>query len=65
MNDHKFEKRYRSLVGMKEMNDSLEKIKAEIRKWYGIISVKELICNKALIVEIEKIERLLSRQVVA
>jgi hypothetical protein len=43
---------------------ALERIKAEIRNWYGNLSVKELAYNKALIAEIEKLERLLAGKVV-
>lgn len=43
---------------------ALERIKTEIRNWYGNLSVKELAYNKALIAEIEKLERLLAGKVV-
>ena len=43
---------------------AIEKIKTEIRNWYGNLSVKELVYNKALIAEIEKLERLLAGKVV-
>ena len=43
---------------------AIEKIKTEIRNWYGNLSVKELAYNKALIAEIEKLERLLAGKVV-
>ncbi len=45
--------------------EAIQKIKDEIRSWYGSLSVKEIVCNKALITEIEKLERLLAGQVVA
>ena len=43
---------------------AIERIKTEIRNWYGNLSVKELAYNKALIAEIEKLERLLAGKVV-
>lgn len=43
---------------------AIEKIKTEIRNWYGNISVKELVYNKVLVAEIEKLERLLAGKVV-
>lgn len=43
---------------------AIRKIKTEIRNWYGSLSVKELVRNKALVDEIEKLERLLSGQAV-
>lgn len=43
---------------------AVERIKPEIRNWYGNLSVKELVYNKALIAEIEKLERLLAGKVV-
>ena len=43
---------------------AIEKIKTEIRNWYGNLSVKELVYNKALIAEIENLERLLAGKVV-
>jgi len=43
---------------------AMERIKTEIRNWYGNLSVKELVYNKALIAEIEKLERLLAGKVV-
>lgn len=43
---------------------AIERIKTEIRNWYGNLSVKELAYNKTLIAEIEKLERLLAGKVV-
>lgn len=43
---------------------AVERIITEIRNWYGNLSVKELAYNKALIAEIEKLERLLAGKVV-
>lgn len=43
---------------------ALERIKTEIRNWYGNLSVKELVYNKVLVAEIEKLERLLAGKVV-
>lgn len=43
---------------------ALERIKTEIRNWYGNLSVKELVYNKVLVAEIEKLERLLMGKVV-
>ncbi len=45
--------------------NALQRIKTEIRNWYGSLSVKELVHNTALISEIEKLERLLAGKVVA
>ncbi len=42
---------------------AIQKIKEEIRTWYGSLSVKELMCNRPLVAEIEKLERLLASQV--
>lgn len=38
------------------------RFKLEFRKWYGSLSIKEIIENKQLIAEVEAFERLLSRQ---
>ncbi len=43
---------------------AIQKIKTEIRNWYGGLSVRELVTNSALVAEIEKLERLLMSQVV-
>lgn len=43
---------------------AIQKIKTEIRNWYGSLSVKELVQNKSLVAEIEKLERILANQVV-
>ncbi|MFN8846612.1 MAG: hypothetical protein ACK5V3_15785 [Bdellovibrionales bacterium] len=43
---------------------AIEKIKTELRNWYGNLSVKELVYNKVLVAEIEKLERLLAGKVV-
>jgi hypothetical protein len=40
----------------------LDKIKEALRKWYGTLSVKEIIANRELIAEIESFERMLSGQ---
>lgn len=42
---------------------AIERIKTEIRNWYGNLSVKELVYNKVLVAEIEKLERLLAGKV--
>jgi len=44
------------------LKSALERIRRELRKWYGVISVKELVSNKALTFEIETIERLFAQQ---
>lgn len=44
--------------------NAIERIKTEIRNWYGNLSVKELVYNKVLVAEIEKLERLLAGKVV-
>ncbi|MGE0525745.1 MAG: hypothetical protein AB7G93_01125 [Bdellovibrionales bacterium] len=46
----------------KSTKDLLNRIKEAVRKWYGTLSVKELVVNKALVAEIEAFERLLSKQ---
>lgn len=43
---------------------AIQKIKTEIRNWYGGLSVRELVTNSTLVAEIEKLERLLMTQVV-
>lgn len=43
---------------------AIQRLKTEIRNWYGNLSVKELAGNKTLIAEIEKLERLLAGKVV-
>lgn len=45
-------------------SSAIERIKTEIRNWYGNLSVKELVYNKVLVAEIEKLERLLAGKVV-
>lgn len=37
----------------------LQKIKTELRSWYGSLSVKEIITNKKLTSEIENLEQFL------
>ena len=37
-------------------------IRRELRRWYGLISVEELVANKELVLEIEVLERMLARQ---
>lgn len=44
------------------VNQLLNKIKEALRKWYGTLSVKEIISNRALIAEIEALERMLSKR---
>ncbi|MBX3032897.1 MAG: hypothetical protein KF865_03165 [Bdellovibrionaceae bacterium] len=43
-------------------NQLLNKIRDALRKWYGTLSVKEIISNRVLIVEIEALERMLSKR---
>lgn len=43
----------------------LQNLRTEIREWYGSLSVQELTVNKALVEKIEKLERLLSKSMVA
>jgi hypothetical protein len=38
----------------------LAKLRDEFRRWYGRLSVNELVSNKRLVEEIEAIERLLN-----
>lgn len=40
----------------------INKVRQEIRAWYGSLSVKEIISNKRLMSEIQKLEQLLSTQ---
>jgi hypothetical protein len=40
----------------------LDAIRRELRRWYGLISVEELVSNKELVLEIEVLERMLARQ---
>ena len=51
---------------MKEISfnfqNALASIKREFRKWYGMISVRELTSNHALTLEIEILEKMLSHQ---
>ena len=39
---------------------ALATIKRELRKWYGAISVDELVGNRELVLEIETLERMLA-----
>lgn len=41
---------------------ALANIRRELRKWYGSISVKELVSNRELVLEIEVLERMLANQ---
>ncbi len=41
---------------------ALEILKTEIRRLYGLLSVKELVSNPELVLEIEILERMLSRK---
>lgn len=41
------------------MKSALAMIRAELRRWYGIISVEELVCNCDLAQEIAVLERML------
>lgn len=43
----------------------LKNLRDLVRKWYGAISIDELMKNSALVKEIEKIELLLSQMAVA
>jgi hypothetical protein len=43
---------------------ALQKIKTELRNWYGSLSVRELVTNKILVKEIETLEHLLSGRLV-
>lgn len=45
--------------------DVAQKIRRELREWYGSLSVRELSMNRALIEEIEKLERLLTKGAIA
>lgn len=41
---------------------SLDRVKEELRKWYGMLSLKEIVTNKALIQELEALEKMLTEQ---
>ncbi len=43
-----------------EEKRTLAKLREEFRKWYGRLSVAELVSNKRLVAEIEAIERMFS-----
>lgn len=45
-------------------SSTLQTLRSEIREWYGSLSVQELTVNKALVEQIEKLERLLSKSMV-
>lgn len=45
-----------------EIVDSLDRVKDELRKWYGLLSMKELVTNKALIQELETLEKMIIEQ---
>lgn len=47
---------------MKEENvhTLIRKIKEALRQWYATVSVRELAVNRALVAEIEALERMLS-----
>lgn len=44
------------------LRNMLDAIRRELRRWYGLISVEELVSNKELVLEIEVLERMLARQ---
>ena len=44
------------------VKSALEALKREFRKWYGMISVKELASNRELAIEIGILEQMLARQ---
>ncbi len=44
---------------------AVKKIRDEIRNWYGSLSVKELVSNRLLTEEIERLEKLLAQGMVA
>lgn len=46
----------------KSTKDLLNRIREALRKWYGTLSVRELISNRALVAEIEAFERMLMKQ---
>lgn len=39
----------------------LKKVKEALRRWYATVSVRELTVNRALVAEIEALERMLSK----
>lgn len=48
-------------MGLKpEEKRILEKLRDEFRRWYGRLSVTELVSNQRLVAEIEAIERMLN-----
>jgi hypothetical protein len=44
------------------LSSMLSAIRRELRKWYGLISVDELVNNRDLVFEIEVLERMLARE---
>jgi hypothetical protein len=44
------------------LSSMLGVIRRELRKWYGLISVDELVNNRDLVFEIEVLERMLARE---
>lgn len=49
------------IIDSNNPREMVKKIKEALRRWYATISVKELAVNRALVAEIEALERLLSR----
>lgn len=47
-------------IDSKNPRELVKRIKEALRRWYATVSVKELAVNKALVAEIEALERLLS-----
>ena len=44
-----------------KIDNAVERLRQEFRKWYGTISVAELTSNRMLVFEIEELERMLAQ----
>lgn len=48
------------IIDSSNSTELLKRIREALRRWYATVSVKELAVNRALVAEIEGLERLLS-----
>lgn len=48
------------IIDSSNSSELLKRIREALRRWYATVSVKELAVNRALVAEIEALERLLS-----
>lgn len=53
-------KREIQIVDSKNPRELVKRIREALRRWYATVSVKELAVNRALVAEIEALERILS-----